>query len=65
MKIYINDTAMELDSPARLTQVLERYQPEPPYVVAVNGQFVPRGQYDATELAERDRIDLVSPRQGG
>lgn len=65
MKIYINDTAMELDVSVQLTQVLEEYRAQPPYAVAVNGQFVPRGQYAATHLADGDRIDLVSPRQGG
>jgi sulfur carrier protein len=32
---------------------------------AVNGDFVPASARAATELADNDRIEIVSPRQGG
>lgn len=32
---------------------------------AVNGQLVPRGERDAFELSEGDRIEILSPMQGG
>jgi sulfur carrier protein len=33
--------------------------------VAVNGEVVPRAQWQGTGLEEQDRIELVEPVQGG
>jgi len=33
--------------------------------VAVNGEVVPRAQWQGTQLEERDSIELVEPVQGG
>lgn len=40
---------------------------EPPLGVAVarNGEVVPRGEWAATVLVDRDRLELVRPVQGG
>jgi len=32
---------------------------------ALNGEFVPESRRGATPLAEGDRVEIVSPRQGG
>lgn len=32
---------------------------------AVNGRFVPEAERAATQLAPGDRVEIVSPRQGG
>jgi sulfur carrier protein len=36
-----------------------------PFAVAVNGQFIPRSQCMETELKDGDKIELLSPIQGG
>jgi sulfur carrier protein len=33
--------------------------------VAVNGEVVPRGAWDATALGERDRVEVLGAAQGG
>lgn len=33
--------------------------------VAVNEEFIPKAEYENTELREGDRIELVTPMQGG
>lgn len=35
------------------------------FAIAVNRQFVPRGQYEITQLQDGDQIDVVTPMQGG
>lgn len=35
------------------------------YAVAVNETFVPRSQYDQHTIREGDRVDVVSPLEGG
>lgn len=35
------------------------------YAVAVNETFVPRSQYAQRQINEGDRIDVVSPLEGG
>lgn len=35
------------------------------YAIAVNEQFVPRAHYASTQLNEGDRIEILSPMQGG
>lgn len=32
---------------------------------ALNGEFVPRNQRDTTPLSEGDRVEVLSPMQGG
>lgn len=33
--------------------------------VAVNSEVVPRSQWASTRLAQRDRVEVLSPAQGG
>lgn len=35
------------------------------FVIALNHNFVPRSQYDQTQLQENDAIELLSPMAGG
>ena len=36
-----------------------------PIAVAYNDEFVPRGRYAAIQLQDGDRLEIVSPMQGG
>lgn len=42
----------------------EAFPPEA-VATAVNGAFVPREERAATRLAEGDRVEVLTPRQGG
>lgn len=35
------------------------------FAVAINGDFIPRADYDSTTLKDDDQIDIVSPVGGG
>lgn len=65
MKIVLNGEPRELDA-ARLDKALvELGYGEAAIATAVNGAFVPAGQRATTELEAGDRLEVVSPRQGG
>ena len=66
IKISLNDQAKQLPTGAKLAQALLDwgYQCEK-IAVAVNGDFVPRSQYQQYVLCENDSVDVVAPVQGG
>ena len=35
------------------------------YATAVNGEFVPGTEREATALSDGDRVEILTPRQGG
>ena len=65
MKVIVNGENFELVHSANLTQALREFAVKEPFAVAVNGQFIPRSQCDTYLLNEDDRIELLSPIQGG
>ena len=50
---------------ATLDALLGELNFEPPFATALNGVFVPRSHYEATELNSGDAVDVVSPVGGG
>lgn len=68
MTILFNQQALQCDSPQSLADFLKHYHPlyhHSGYAVALNRQFVPQNTYAQIQLKEGDRIDVVSPMQGG
>ncbi|APW46677.1 sulfur carrier protein ThiS [Rhodoferax antarcticus] len=65
MKVLINRTPCELPEGATLAQAVAASLVAPPFVAALNLQFVPKTQYDQTPLAEGDQIELIAPVVGG
>jgi sulfur carrier protein len=76
MLVRINGEARELAVGATVASVVEsmsaapagRAAPAPAgrgVAVALDGQVVPRGEWDATELSEGMRLELVVAVQGG
>ncbi|ADP13309.1 Thiamine biosynthesis protein ThiS (plasmid) [Erwinia sp. Ejp617] len=65
MKIQLNGSA--IDTHARtLTELLHERQIDAGCIAsAVNGQFVPRSQYDAQPLTEGCELEVLAPMQGG
>ena len=53
--------AISRDGRATLAQL----QPRPPFAVAVNTEFVPKGQYDSRQLHAGDKLEVISPVTGG
>jgi sulfur carrier protein len=65
MDIQINQKPLTLPEGATVADALTAYGARPPYAVALNGDFVARGQHGARTLKAGDRLDVVSPVAGG
>lgn len=48
-----------------LSIALQRWNESDDFAVAHNDQFVPRGEYTEIILSEGDRIEILTPMQGG
>jgi sulfur carrier protein len=68
MLVRINGEARELALGVTVASVVESMSAAPAgrgVAVALDGEVVPRGEWDATELAEGMRLELVVAVQGG
>jgi sulfur carrier protein len=65
MKLTVNGEALELDA-GSLADLLSKLDYEGDWLAtAVNGDLVHREERDAHTLKEGDRIEILSPMQGG
>jgi sulfur carrier protein len=65
MRIIVNGRNKDIAA-TRLDRLLGELDHEGTHVaVAVNDLVVPRAQWAATELNSGDRIEIITPRQGG
>jgi sulfur carrier protein len=65
MKLVVNGEALEARS-SNLAALLDELGYEGEWIAtAVNGAVVTGRQRQATPLAEGDRIEILTPRQGG
>ncbi|MEM7390894.1 MAG: sulfur carrier protein ThiS [Verrucomicrobiota bacterium] len=66
MKITVNGEVRDIESGRTLKDLLESSGYETAVIaVALNADFVSRGDYAETRLSEGDEVEIVSPRQGG
>lgn len=66
MTLTVNGETRTYDGPPNLAALLEALAfPPTGIAVARNEAFVPRSQYVTTPLTDGDRIEVVSPMQGG
>ncbi|SAK94260.1 sulfur carrier protein ThiS [Caballeronia calidae] len=65
MNIHINQRVFDLHDAATVTEALTAFGAKPPFAVALNGQFVARGEHATKTLAAGDKLDVVSPVAGG
>lgn len=66
MNISLNGEPRHLPDGSPLQAIVEEAEKTSvPYSIAVNGTFVPRGRYAEVRLADGDRVDIVTPMQGG
>jgi sulfur carrier protein len=64
MKINYNGKEIETHCDT-LDALLKHLDPSPPFAIAVNGAFLPAHLREQTFLNAGDRIELLSPIQGG
>jgi sulfur carrier protein len=65
MNIHINSQPFNVAESATVSDALAAFGARPPFAVALNGQFVARGEHASKTLAAGDRLDVVSPVAGG
>lgn len=65
IEILINGQAQEVAMGARIEQLVEQFAGSGPFAVALNGQFVGKENYAKTMVVAADKIDILSPIQGG
>ncbi len=63
--ITVNQQALQLPLGATVADALAEVQAQPPYAVALNGEFLPRSLYTQQPLQANDQLELVEPMQGG
>ena len=64
MKININGTVVETELHT-LSDIAVEFGATPPFALAVNGNFVAKGEYELYLVNEGDLVDIVSPVFGG
>lgn len=66
-KIYVNGDSQEISLPLNLTQLIADNHVTQPEMVSVqlNGNFVERGDWDATALNDGDSVDFLYFMGGG
>jgi sulfur carrier protein len=74
LKIYLNNEEhiINVDAPLTIENFLHHHLPQnfslphqSPYALALNGEFVPKSLYSATILKPKDKMEILSPFQGG
>lgn len=63
--VLLNDEPVKVVD-QRLDIAVSQWQSgEKNYAIAINSLFIPKSSYSTTVLNEGDRVELVSPSQGG
>ncbi len=64
IQIVVNGQNFELNGQS-IADVVVQMEPNKPFAVAVNTQFVPKGSYETVVLQAGDVVDIVNPIVGG
>lgn len=66
MKVWLNDEPLELPDHTNLEQALKSLSyVNTTFAVAINQTFIPQHAHANTLLQPGDRLDIVTPMQGG
>ncbi len=64
--VSLHENTFELTPNISLADALAHLKiQDPMYAIAINKTFIPRSQYRTTTLHDGDKIELVTPMQGG
>lgn len=63
--VSLNGETRELEHCSLAAAIEQWAQQGQTFAVAVNEQFIPKGQYKSIQLQDNDRIELLVPMQGG
>ena len=66
MKVTINGQPKNFEAPLNLYDIIEQEEMIGMMIaVAQNGTFIPKSEYEATNINDGDMIEIVAPMQGG
>jgi len=66
LTLTLNGEPKELPESMSLDKAIAHWQPSAEkFAVAVNGEFIPRGEYTRLMLQENDHVELLSAIVGG
>ena len=65
IQVDVNTMPFQLAQASTVEQALTEFNAKPPYAVLLNGQFLPNSFYPTTNLADGDRLEVISAIQGG
>ncbi|WP_166418256.1 sulfur carrier protein ThiS [Cochlodiniinecator piscidefendens] len=65
MNILVNDIPREINTPTLAAALVELGFDHPAIATAVNGVFVPASNRAAQVLSQGDKLEILSPMQGG
>ncbi|MEI5640403.1 MULTISPECIES: sulfur carrier protein ThiS [unclassified Pseudoalteromonas] len=65
MKVELNGEEIHLHRSQNIEEFISARGAQPPYAVALNGTFVSRTELASTMLNDGDKVELLSPIQGG
>ena len=65
MKLLVNNQPFELTKSNTLVGLIDQFGVKGQFAVAHNGQFVAKHLYERTILNQSDKIEILSPIQGG
>lgn len=66
MKITLNGESQTIEQKITIEKMLEQKGYNGKLVaVALNGEFLPKENYETTNIEDNDKIEIVAPMQGG
>ncbi|RXF02462.1 sulfur carrier protein ThiS [Pseudoalteromonas sp. PS5] len=65
MKVEFNGETINIDHEQTIQEFITAKGARPPFAVALNGTFVSRTELPGVTLNDGDKIELLSPIQGG
>lgn len=65
IEILVNGQARKVAMDESIEHLIAQYAGGGPIAVALNGQFVGKENYAKTTVVANDKIDILSPIQGG
>lgn len=65
MNITINEIGYTLPEGETVLDALALISEPSSFAIALNGEFVAQQNYGSTELKEGDKLDILTPIQGG
>ena len=66
ISIVLNNKLQDIPKNQNINQLIDLFQLQTQYTaILINNSFIPKSQYESTIINENDKINQVTPMQGG